>query len=134
MALEIIQLYISDARVSQPHASQTSAASTAMPLWVPRESNSLTTGVWVGRMLSEIAECVAEVNGLEIGDSEGGRGSASVSAGSGGGSSGGFSGGLAGLRNLMESARWRFEEAICETWAAGQSGLFVQYSLDEGSC
>jgi exocyst complex component 2 len=130
MALEIIQLYISllsefftlsDARVSQPHASQTSAASTAMPLWVPRESNSLTTGVWVGRMLSEIAECVAEVNGLEIGDSDGG-------------SSGGFSGGLAGLRNLMESARWRFEEAICETWAAGQSGLFVQYSLDEGSC
>lgn len=133
MTLEITHLYVSllsefftlsDSRISQLHAASASqnqsqnaaTLSPTMPPWVPRGTNSLTTGVWVGRMLSEIAECVGEVNALDIGDGDGSRGSSS-------GSMSGDQQGLTGLKNLMESARWRFEEAVCETWAAGQTNL-----------
>lgn len=101
MALDILNLYISllSSFFSLSDLAAASSSSTGtLPPFVPPNSNSLTTGLFVNRLLTEMVECVMEIGGNEI-SKEGGD----------------------GLKALVESARWRFEEALCETWAKGET-------------
>lgn len=97
MALDIVRLYISllsefftfsDAGVAS------SSATEHVPAYVPPTSDSLTTGLYVLRILTEITDCVGEVAGVDI----------SPAASS-------------SLKDLVASARWSFQEAICGAWA-----------------
>lgn len=99
MALEIINLYISllsSFFTLSDMAVTSSSSSGAIPPFVPPNSNSLTTGLFTNRILQELFDCVGEIGGNEI----------SKEAGS-------------GLKGLVDNTRWRFEEALCETWAKG---------------
>ena len=105
MALDILNLYISllsSFFTLSDVAAAASSSTGTVPPFVPLNSNSLTTGLFVNRLLAEISECVGEIGGNEI-SKEGGD----------------------GLKALVESARWRFEEALCETWAKGEYCLLL---------
>lgn len=102
MALDIIHLYISllsrrftlsDASVA---SSSSASSSGTLAAFVPPHSNSLCTGLYANRILSEILDCIADIGGAEISSEA-----------------------TVGLKNLVESARWRFEDVLCETWARG---------------
>ncbi|KAI0030356.1 exocyst complex component Sec5-domain-containing protein [Vararia minispora EC-137] len=97
MALEIVKLYISllseyfvfsDMAVRSP-----SLSADSMPSNLPENSNSLATGHYLIKILAEIQETVNEVNALDI--------SAETSA---------------SLKNLLESAQWRFDDILMHTW------------------
>lgn len=103
MALDILNLYISllsSFFTLSDVAVGSSSTSGTVPPFVPPNSNSLTTGLFVNRILHELMDCVGEIGGNEI-SKEGGD----------------------GLKGLVENMRWRFEEALCETWTKGQSKL-----------
>ncbi|PSR78598.1 hypothetical protein PHLCEN_2v7345 [Hermanssonia centrifuga] len=98
MALEIVKLYISllseffmfsDVAVVM---SPSLGSSTTPPL-LPRDSNTLTTMHHLTKILGEIQESVNEVQGIEI--------SSEASS---------------SLKNLLESARWRFEDILVNSW------------------
>ncbi|KAH7926246.1 hypothetical protein BV22DRAFT_1087398 [Leucogyrophana mollusca] len=97
MALDIVKLYVSlmsefftlsDTAVMAPNS-----AGNASPPLLPSHSNSLTTAHFLVKILSEIQDCVTEVNSMEI------LSEASVV-----------------LRNLLESTRWRFEDTLTHAW------------------
>jgi len=97
MALDIVKLYISlisdffklsDMAVM---ASPSSNAST-LPL-LPANTHSLAIAHYLLRLLSEIQESVSELNGMEI--------SSDASS---------------SLKNLLESARWRFTDILVSAW------------------
>lgn len=104
MAQEAIRLYIAQLsaffKLSAPGVSPTatSASSGAPPPFVPRLSNSLTAGVWSNRIVAEIVEAGTELNLGEIG--------ADVTK---------------DWQGLLDSARWKFVDVICETWRLGSS-------------
>ncbi|KAH7882412.1 exocyst complex component Sec5-domain-containing protein [Phlebopus sp. FC_14] len=97
MALDIVKLYVSllseffvlsDVAVMRSHD-----ASTTLPPSLPNHSNSLTTAHFLIKVLVEIQDCVNEVTSMEI------IAEANVI-----------------LRNLVESARWRFEDVLIHAW------------------
>ncbi|KIJ63178.1 hypothetical protein HYDPIDRAFT_93197 [Hydnomerulius pinastri MD-312] len=96
MALDIVKLYVSLLseffNLSDMAVMQRNADSTSPPL-LPSHSNSLTTSHFLIKVLIEVQDCVNEVTGMEI------LGEAGVS-----------------LRNLMESARWRFGDVLIHAW------------------
>lgn len=103
MALDIINLYISilssyfalsDTAATQA-TDKTSSDKDKLAPFVPTQTNSLTAGLYSNTILVEIMECVGEINAVDIEGSEN------------------------SLKGLMESARWKFEEVICECWARG---------------
>ncbi|KZT28105.1 hypothetical protein NEOLEDRAFT_1233888 [Neolentinus lepideus HHB14362 ss-1] len=98
MALDVIKLYISllseffilsDTAVMRSAGKEASAT----PRLIPKNSNSLTTSHYLLKALGEIQDTVNELNTMEI---------------SGEGSS--------GLKSLMESTRWRFEDLLIQAW------------------
>ncbi|TDL24651.1 hypothetical protein BD410DRAFT_838154 [Rickenella mellea] len=100
LALDIVRLYISlisqyftlsDMAVTSPPVGGSAASS--IPSFVPRTSTSLTAAHHLVRVLAEIQDCVNEVASMGIStDAE------------------------SGVKSLLESARWRFEEALTSVW------------------
>ena len=102
MAYDVIQLYISlisqyftlsDMAVNSPSES---SSTPQTPPFVPQNSHSLTTAYYLTRILAEIQECVNETVAMEVSNDA-----------------------SAGLRSLLESARWRFEGALTGMWLRG---------------
>lgn len=99
MALDIVKLYVSllseffnlsDAVVMQRSSIDSS------PKLLPKNSNSLTTAHFLIKILIEIQDCASEVTGMDI-----------VPEAS------------SSLRNLMESARWKFGDILVRVWLRG---------------
>lgn len=99
MALDIVKLYVSllseffslsDAVVMQKNGSDSS------PKLLPKHSNSSTTAHFLIKILIEIQDCTSEVTGMDI-----------VPEAS------------SSLRNLMESARWKFGDILVRVWLRG---------------
>lgn len=99
MALDIVKLYVSllseffnlsDAVVMQRNNNDPS------PKLLPRHSNSLTTAHFLIKILIEIQDCANEVTGTDI--------VPEVSS---------------SLRNLVESARWKFGDILVRVWLRG---------------
>lgn len=100
MAAEIIRLYIShisvfftltDMAVTSP--PDHGIDSPPMPSFVPETSNSLITSHYLIAILAEISDCVTETRVLDI--------SSDIAS---------------SLANLLESTRWRFEDALSAVW------------------
>ena len=66
------------------------------PPFVPQRAHSMTTAYYLTKVLSEIQDCVNEVVAMNI--------SSDVSS---------------GMKELLESARWRFEGALTNVWLRG---------------
>lgn len=98
MALDIIKLYISllsefftlSDLVIMKSAGNDNAAT---PRLIPKNSNSMTTAHYLLRILGEAQDTVTELNSMEI-----------------------SSEGTSGLKSLMESTRWRFEDLLIQAW------------------
>ena len=105
MASDLIRLYISllsqfftlsDVAVASPNPND-SIATLRLPPFVPQHAHSLTTAHYLTRVLSEIKDCVNEVVSMDIGSDAN-----------------------TGMKNLLESARWRFEGALTSVWLRGE--------------
>lgn len=110
MSQEIVALYASlltqffhlaatnslDAYHPQPAASEEATPTPPIPSFVPPNSNSMTTSHWLLRILNELTDCTSDLNALEL------AGEATSS-----------------LKEVVASARWRFEEAMCAVWVRG---------------
>ncbi|KII91212.1 hypothetical protein PLICRDRAFT_173102 [Plicaturopsis crispa FD-325 SS-3] len=98
MALDVVKLYIallsefftlSDMAVM---ASPSGSHNTTPPL-LPAHSNAMTTSHYLMKILGEVQDSVNEVNGMEISNEA-----------------------ASGLKGLLESARWRFEDILTRAW------------------
>lgn len=106
MALDIVKLYMSllseffmfsdMAVMMSPNASSSGA-----PALLPRDSNSLTTLYHLTRILGEIQDGVNEINGMEISSEA-----------------------TSSLKGLLESARWKFEDILIQSWLRGMYALY----------
>lgn len=101
MALDVVNLYItllseyfklSDITVMAAQSSNNNASSA----FLPNNSTSFTTAHFLMKILGEIQDSVNEVNGMDISDEA-----------------------ASGLRNLLESTRWRFEDILTHAWLRG---------------
>ncbi len=114
-ALDIVKLYISLLAqfftLSDVAVATASTAEAVTPTFLPIDSNSLTTCHFTSKILKEIVECASEIEGFAIASNEERSSSGSVSS---------TSEAKNVLKNFVESARWRFEEVICETWSKGE--------------
>lgn len=89
-------------------------SATDIPSFVPAPSTSIATAHWLISILGEIQECVNETIPLDI--------SADPQS---------------GVINLMETVRWRFEEALTSVWLRGVSEVIVIYvtvQIDDNRC
>lgn len=104
MAQKIVRIYVAQLsaffKLSAPTAAPATASSSSgsPPAFVPKASNSLTAGVWSNRILAEIVEAGTGLNLNEIGTEVAKE-----------------------WHGLLDSARWKFVEVICETWRLGSS-------------
>ncbi|KAF7289907.1 Exocyst complex component SEC5 [Mycena indigotica] len=108
MALDIVKLYIS--LISQffqlsDMAVMKSPSEMTPSTTIPNNSNSLCTAYYLMKILGEIQETVNELNGMEI--------SNDVSS---------------GLKGLLESAKWRFEDLLITDWLRDAN---ILYYLEE---
>lgn len=127
MTLDIVKLYISlisqffnlsdMAVMTSPSGSNNN---TPLPL-LPENSHSISTAHYLIKILAEVHETVNELNAMEISNEA-----------------------ASGLRNLLESAKWRFEDVLIgswlrdasifhhvEAWIAGPSDLFATHYLSQ---
>ena len=77
-------------------ASTDAPTAEDIPAFVPETSNALTTAHYLTRVLGEIQEGINELLSMEV------SGEAS-----------------SGLESLLESARWRFLDALTSVWLRG---------------
>ena len=105
MALDIVKLYISllsefftlsDVAV-MASASKTNAK---QPAFLPTQSNSFITAFFLMKILGEIQDSTNELNGMEISNEA-----------------------TSGLKNLLESTKWRFEDILTNTWLRGEESF-----------
>jgi exocyst complex component 2 len=110
MVLDIVRSYISLLSeffsLSDMAASSAASNKGVLPKFLPIGSDSLTTSHHLIRILGELTECVNEVLGLDVSSDTN-----------------------SGLRALLETATWKFEETLCATWLRGwilyqEMGLF----------
>jgi exocyst complex component 2 len=102
MALDVVKLYItllSEFFVLSDMAVMTSSSSSATPPLFPTHSNSLTTAHYFMKIIGEIQETIGEIDTMDI---------SSEAAG--------------GVRNLLESTRWKFIDVLTHGW---QRGLYM---------
>ncbi|CAK5272889.1 unnamed protein product [Mycena citricolor] len=104
MALDIIKLYISLLSqfftLSDMAVMMSPNGSTKSPT-LPSNSNSLCTAHYLTKILGEIQDTVNEINGMEIAsDSE------------------------SGLKSLLETAKWRFEDLLISAWLRDANLLY----------
>ncbi|CCA74454.1 related to Exocyst complex component Sec5 [Serendipita indica DSM 11827] len=97
MILDMIRSYV--AHLSEFFSLSDMAASAAnpknapLPKFLPTGTDSLTTSHHLIRILGEITECINELLSMDVsGDTN------------------------SGLRALLETATWKFEETLCATW------------------
>lgn len=104
MALDVVKLYItllseffklSD--VSLMASPSVYNRDNSTPALLPAHSNSFTTAHFLMKILGEVQDSVNEVNGMEI------SGEAA-----------------SGLKSLLESTRWRFEDVLTHAWNRGE--------------
>jgi exocyst complex component 2 len=116
MALEVVKLYISllstfftlsDVSVSQTACRQ-AEDSIPVPPFVPPGTTVLAACYFAERLVEDVNEGISELMGVDIG-SEAGN----------------------GLKNMLESLRWRMQEVIAATWARGLSALVLSYWNEE---
>ena len=102
MALDIVRLYVSllseffvfsDMAVTTPSSGEGSFG----PL-LPGDSNTLTTAHFLMKILTEIQDNVNEINSMEISNES-------------------------SLDDLLENAKWGFEDVLTHTWVRGTSML-----------
>jgi exocyst complex component 2 len=102
MTVDIVKLYISllseffslsDVVVM----SSPGGSNNALPPLIPTDSSSLATVQYLMKILGEVQDSVNELNGMDI--------SNDVSS---------------GLKSLLESTRWRFEDILTRVWIRGQ--------------
>jgi exocyst complex component 2 len=105
MALEVIKLYISLLStfftLSDPSIS--SKASEEVPSFVPPGTTVLAACHFAEKLVEDVNEGIGELMGVDIG-SEAGN----------------------GLRNMLDSLKWRMQEVISALWARGTSPLLVK--------
>lgn len=110
MALDIVRLYVSllseffslsDAVVMQRNSND------SPPKLLPKNSNSLTTAHFLIKILIEIQDCASEVAGMDIVPEAG-----------------------SSLKNLLESARWRFGDILVRAWLRGRYFELPWYATD----
>jgi exocyst complex component 2 len=100
MALDIVKLYISlisgfftlsDMAVASPGGSN-----NPPPALLPPNSTSLSIAHYLMKILGEVQESVNELNAMEISNEA-----------------------ASGLKNLLETAKWRFEDILISAWLQG---------------
>lgn len=97
----MIKLYISllsEFFVLSDMAVMRSAESIVTPPLLPGDSNALTTAYYLMKLLGEIVDTTGEITNVDIGNE--------VST---------------GLKNLLESTRWKFEDVLIHAWTRGSS-------------
>lgn len=113
MALDIVRLYVSLLSeffvLSDIAMTPSMIASSFAPL-LPGDSNTLTTAHYLMKILTEIQDNVNEINSMEISSES-------------------------SLDDLLESAKWGFEDVLTHTWVRGMSMLvgFGQHLLISAS-
>jgi len=105
MAFEIIKLYtsslsqfftLSDANLAGSSVKK-EHEDLPIPPFVPTGTSVLSACYFSEKLADEIAECVSELNGVDVGPEA-----------------------VHNLKSLLESVRWRFEEVIASTWSRGK--------------
>ena len=103
MALDVVKLYIS--LISQFFMLSDVAVmttlpngSTSSPHHLPENAHSLCTAFYLQQILSEVNDTVTELNAMEISQET-------------------------GVKGLMESLRWRFEDILLQVWQRGKSQI-----------
>ena len=111
MILKVVQEYITLLseffRLSDMAASSSNQIiSDGLPAFLPAGSDSLTTSHYLIKLLAEMTDCVNEVVAMDVSPEA-----------------------TTSLHTLLETARWKFEEALCEVWLRGEcfhkSGLSI---------
>ena len=113
MILKVVQQYI--ALLSEFFTLSDMAASSSnqissdgLPAFLPAGSDALTTSHYLTKLLAEMTDCVNEVVAMEVSPEA-----------------------TTGLHTLLETARWKFEEALCEVWLRGkcyhESGISIVF-------
>ncbi|KAG8767750.1 hypothetical protein FRC15_005489, partial [Serendipita sp. 397] len=97
MVLDIVRSYIvllsEFFSLSDMAASVASTKNATLPKFLPTGSDSLTACHYLTRILGEMTDSVNEILGMEVSDETN-----------------------AGLRSLLETATWKFEETLCAVW------------------
>jgi len=102
MALDIVKLYISlisQAFVLSDMVVMTSASFSNTynpPPLLPKDSHSLSTAFYLQRIIVEVQDCINEINVLDISNET-----------------------TNGLKSLMDSLKWRFEDVLTHEWLRG---------------
>lgn len=99
MALDVVKLYIS--LISEffglsDMAVMASSSNKVLSL-LPANSHSMSTAYYLLKMLNDIQEAVNELNLMEISNEA-----------------------SAGLKSLLESVKWRFEDVLITAWLRGE--------------
>jgi len=68
------------------------------PPLLPTHSNSLSTAQYLMRIIGEIQDSVNELNGMDISNEA-----------------------ASGLKSLLESTKWRFDDILARAWLRGES-------------
>ena len=106
MALEIIRLYtttlsqiftLSDVAIAEATIRE-DGEDPPIPPFVPAGTTVMTACFFSEKLVEEVAECAGELMTVDVGGEAG-----------------------QGLRSMLDSLRWRFEEVIAATWARGES-------------
>ncbi|PVG00796.1 hypothetical protein CPB86DRAFT_782356 [Serendipita vermifera] len=97
MVLDIVRSYISLLSeffsLSDMAAASAAGNKGALPKFLPIGSDSLTTSHHLIRILGELTECINEILAMDVSSDTN-----------------------SGLRALLETATWKFEETLCATW------------------
>nr|ODN90071.1 exocyst protein [Cryptococcus depauperatus CBS 7841] len=120
MALEILKLYstllsstfkLSDPAVAENASASSKAGKTSktpsIPSFVPVGTTVITACYFAEKIVEDVAECASELMGYEVGSEGGGGG---------------------GIKDLVESLRWKMEEVIGATWTRDSK---ILHNLEE---
>ena len=111
MALDIVKLYISlisEFFVLSDMVVMASPGSTqnTLPPHLPRNSHSPATAHYLMKISGEIQDSINELNGMQISNEA-----------------------TSGLKSLLESAKWRFEDILIRAWLRGRSSLSTEVAV-----
>lgn len=102
MALDVVKLYITLLseffKLSDVTVMANQGSKSTLPPLLPADTNSFLTAHYLVKILGEIQDSVNELNGMDI-----------------------SSDAASGLKSLMESTRWRFEDILTHVWLRGKA-------------
>lgn len=106
MALDVVKLYISLISeffiLSDMTVMASPSTNNKVPPLLPDYSHSMSTVHYLLKMLNDIQETVNELNSIEISNEA-----------------------STGLKCLLDSVRWRFEDVLVTAWLRGE--IFFKY-------